>query len=219
MKRKSVGTGFMAVGLLFLLISAGFLGFNIWDMNRAADSSAQVTEQLTAVIPEQYTNPDPVISHSIPESVQYAEIPEYILVPEIDMPEEVIEGVAYIGLLEIPDLNLALPVASTWSDSLLKDTPCRYTGSIYTNDMVIAAHNYTSHFGNLSRLSIGSEIIFTDVDSNVFRYYVTEFETLPPTAVEQMTSYTQGITLFTCTFGGKNRITIRAERVAEHPSI
>lgn len=219
MKRKSVGTGFMAVGLLFLLISAGFLGFNIWDMNRAADSSAQVTEQLTAVIPEQYTNPDPVISHSIPEFVQYAEIPEYILAPEIDMPEEVIEGVAYIGLLEIPDLNLALPVASTWSDSLLKDTPCRYTGSIYTNDMVIAAHNYTSHFGNLSRLSIDSEIIFTDVDSNVFRYYVTEFETLPSTAVEQMTSYTQGITLFTCTFGGKNRITIRAERVAEYPSI
>ena len=76
---------------------------------------------------------------------------------------------------------------------------------------MIAAHNYSSHFGRLKNLSQGDEVTFTDVDGNVFSYVVAALETLSPYAVEEMTSGGWDLTLFTCTIGGKSRVTVRCE--------
>ena len=75
--------------------------------------------------------------------------------------------------------------------------------------MVIAAHNYRSHFGRLKDLPQGEEVIFTDMDGNVFRYRTAEMEILSPFAVEEMTSGDWDMTLFTCTVGGQSRVTVR----------
>ena len=77
------------------------------------------------------------------------------------------------------------------------------------NNMVIAAHDYYSHFGRLKSMSQGDEVIFTDMDGNVFRYEVAALETLSSTAVEEMTSGDWDLTLFTCTVGGQSRVTVR----------
>ena len=73
--------------------------------------------------------------------------PDYILNPEMDMPTQEVDGQSYIGVLELQPLGLSLPIISQWSYPGLRIAPCRYTGSAYQNDLVIAAHNYTSHFG------------------------------------------------------------------------
>ena len=54
----------------------------------------------------------------------------------------------YIGVLQIPSLDLTLPVISDWSYPALQIAPCRYEGSAYDGGMVIAGHNFDSHFGN-----------------------------------------------------------------------
>ena len=93
--------------------------------------------------------------------------------------------------------------------------PAMTRSSVYTDDLVIAGHNYRSHFGKLVNLTEGDEITFTDVDGNVFFYEVAARETLMPTAVEEMTSGDWDLTLFTCTFSGSNRTTLRCERVED----
>lgn len=115
--------------------------------------------------------------------------------------------------MSIPSLELDLPVISEWSYSRLKVAPCRYKGSAYLGDLIIAAHNYTSHFGMLKRLSEGDEITFTDMDGNTFRYEVVILETLEPTAMKEMESGGWDLTLFTCTVGGAYRMTVRCEQV------
>ena len=59
----------------------------------------------------------------------------------------------YLGVLTIPTLGLELPVQTEWSKANLKVSPCRQCGSTAGGDLVIAAHNYKSHFGRLSSLS------------------------------------------------------------------
>ena len=49
------------------------------------------------------------------------------------------------------------------------------------------------------------------LDDNRFAYQVTDREELPGTAVEDMSAGNWDLTLFTCTYGGQNRITIRCE--------
>lgn len=56
------------------------------------------------------------------------------------------DGLCWIGELEIPSLQLTLPVADPWSYPSLKKAPCRYTGSAEENSLIIAAHNYKSAF-------------------------------------------------------------------------
>ena len=140
-------------------------------------------------------------------------IPDYILNPDMEMPVERYNGQDYIGILEIPAIDLKLPVISQWSYPKLRIAPCRYAGSAYTNNLVISAHNYAAHFGNIDKLFEGAAVIFTDTDGNVFNYRVGAKETLGPRDSAYMKDSGWDLTLFTCTPGGSYRVTVRCALV------
>ena len=117
--------------------------------------------------------------------------------------------------LDIPRLNISLPIMSEWSDAKLKITPCRYAGTAYKSGFVIAGHNYRRHFGPLGRIAPGDRVTFTDVDGNVFAYDVAEIQVLKPAAIEDMVSQEWDLSLFTCTLGGQTRLTVRCEACEE----
>lgn len=152
------------------------------------------------------------------QDTSFIQIPDYQLNPEMEMPEvslPELEGAGCIGILEIPSINIKLPVLSTWSYSLLKKAPCRYTGSIYLDNMVIAAHNSEAHFKKISNLQEGDIVTFTDAVGNVFTYSVAGIELLQPDEVDNMTNGQWPLTLFTCTYGGASRVTVRCEKNTE----
>ena len=199
-KRKK-GSLPITLGLLLIAAALGLTAWNLYDEHRAEQSVSQVVEQLDQILPPA---PDP--------DFQTIEVPDYVLNPDMEMPVETINGQDYIGVLSIPALELELPIISEWSYPRLKTAPCRYTGSVYKNDMIIAAHNYASHFGNLKYLQEGDEVTFTDMDGNVFRYEVALQETLQPTAITEIQQGDWDLTLFTCTIGGAYRVTVRCQR-------
>ena len=140
-------------------------------------------------------------------------VPESLLKPEdLIMTEKIINGYAYIGYLSIPDLNLELPIMSGWDSRRLQISPCRFTGTLRGEDLVIMAHNYNSHFGRLSKLTEGAQIIFTDIDGNVWHYGVAAMDILPAEAVEEMTAGEYDLTLFTCAPNRTQRITVRCNK-------
>ena len=136
--------------------------------------------------------------------------PDFIRHPDMEMPVTEVDGHAYIGVLDIPRLERSLPVMAEWSYPKLKLSPCLYTGSVYSRDAVISAHNYEEHLRFLWQLEPGDEVRFTDVSGNVFLYRVILQEILAPYEVERMTTRTDwDLTLFTCKTGGRMRITTR----------
>lgn len=136
-----------------------------------------------------------------------------------DLSGAVSEEEEFCGRVTISRLDIELPVYDEWSYTRLKTAPCRYTGSIETEDMIIAAHNYSSHFGSLNRLEAGDQVSFTDTRGRVHLYEVREIVTLDGTAVSDMQSGEWDFTLFTCTKGGKQRVTVRCEKKQEEKSI
>lgn len=129
------------------------------------------------------------------------------------MTEVEIDGYAYVGYLSVPSIGLEVPVMSEWDYTRLKLSPCRYSGSTKTCGFVICAHNYTRHFGPIKDLLPGDEVYFTDMDGAVWRYEVAVTDILPPTDIEDMTAGDYDLTLFTCTYGGQSRVTVRCESV------
>lgn len=200
------GNRLILLGLLLIAAALVLTGRNLWQAQRADRAAAQALAQLEQQLPA--PEPEPALP-----GVEL-EIPDYLLDPNMDMPVQTINGQDYIGVLNFPTLSLQLPVISQWSYPRLALAPCRYAGSAYTGGLIVAGHNYTAHFGRLNRLHTGDPVTFTDVDGNLFRYEVAELTILAPTAIEEMTSGSWDLTLFTCTLGGQSRLTIRCLRSA-----
>lgn len=192
------GEALFCLGALMIAAALGLALYNLSRQAAAGKSSESGLRKLTETVAERRTE-------------QAAAEKE--LYPNLEMPVVTIDGYDYIGWIELPALELTLPVMSEWDAARLKIAPCRYSGSVYSGDLVIAAHNYASHFGRLSALSPGDEVIFTDADGREFRYAVADAEILPPTAVEEMTAGEWPLTLFTCTYGGRTRLTIRCDEM------
>ena len=117
----------------------------------------------------------------------------------------------YAGVIAIPDLSLELPVIDQWNYARLKVAPCRQSGAAADGDLVIAAHNYKSHFGYLDRLEPGASVIFTDMEGTVYRYAVEEIRQLEPEDAEDVSSVFSSeypLVLYTCTPGGKARVAV-----------
>lgn len=202
------GTLSIALGLALLFGALGLTAYNFYDANRAEAAAASAATQLEAALPQSAVSAGlqtPQTSSLAPE----AEIPDYLLDPTRDMPVVQLDGVGYIGMLHIPAISLELPVIESWNDAKLKLAPCRYVGSAYQSGFVIAGHNYRRHFGALKELSAGDSVTFTDMDGNVFSYTVAQVEILAPTAIDEMTGGDWPLTLFTCTLGGRSRVTVR----------
>ena len=95
----------------------------------------------------------------------------------------------------------------------LRIAPCRQFGSTKTDDLVIAAHNYASHFGKLSQLRPGDLLTFSDMESDVILYEVSAMDILEPTAVETVKNSNFDLVLYTCTYGGETRVVVFCSRI------
>ena len=178
------------VGCICVVLGLGLALFNVYDTFRAKKSEEDI---LAAYNLKNDLDPDVLID------------------PDMDMPEVELDGLSCIGTIEIPSLDIKLPVTSEFTYDLMELAPCRYSGSVYKGNMVIAAHYSWFHFGRIHSLNPGSQVVFTDALGNQFVYHVAVIETLSPESVEEMTSSSYPLTLFTCTLDAKNRVTVRCK--------
>lgn len=189
------GTVWINAGLLLIAAALFLSAYNEWESREARDSARQVIAQLCDALPTEAGEPT-----TLPDVQR-------------EMPVKTINGRDYIGVLSIPSLELELPVISQWDYPALKVAPCRYSGSLYQDNLIICAHNYASHFGKLKELQPGDIVLFTDMDEHVVTFQMVERETLNPMDAEGMEAGDWDLTLFTCTIDGQTRVTIRFERV------
>ena len=191
--RKQIGIGCILLGILCLLTAVGFAVYNRYEASQGEKTSQILLQDLQTAIPES----PPAQEKSVPSEMQTVLLGSY----------------ESIGILSIPVLELELPVLTEWNYEKLKSAPCHYYGSCYGSDFVVAAHNYPTHFGRLSQLQPGDLVLFTDVTGTVHGYEVVLLETLQPTATEEMITSGFALSLYTCTPGGGNRVTVRCSKV------
>lgn len=174
----------------------------------------EIRELITAKAAERGQEPEEE-TEAPAETETDAEAEEVVETEAGKMTVEEIAGYGYIGILTIPSLGLDLPVMDECTDSNLTLAPCRYYGSLAEDNLVIAGHNYKQHFGYLSNVEVGDEVTFTDMDGTVHTYKVGTVEILAATAVDEMNNSEWELSLYTCTYSGSQRITVRCERVTE----
>lgn len=200
MTKRRIGAGLVILGAVLVIVALALTRANILEDANAGEYSIVAYGKIESTIQER---------EAIIEEVQTE--PEYKIDPNLPMPVCEIDGWGYIGILTIPAIDKSLAVMDQWTYAGLKLSPGRYSGSAYTNDLIICGHNYQSHFGQLQCLVVGDEVAFTDMDGNRFNYEVSAVETLEGTDISKMNEGDWDLTLYTCTIGGKQRVTVRCK--------
>lgn len=200
--RKVLGMACMAIGVTLL---SGALMLFLWNQ-REAEKAGKTSADTVLVLNE-------AIAHRSGQASTVPDVlpgtPPELLPPEKKQMTEVkINGYPYIGYLSVPDLGLELPVMAQWSESRLKVAPCRYSGTTMENNLVLVAHNYSTHFGYLGQLQPGAPVVFTDMDGEITCYQVAAVDVVLPEAVEEVTMGAFDLALVTCTYGGKTRLVV-----------
>ena len=206
MNRK-LGIVCMVLGIVLMLGAGVLYMYNCQEDISAQESAQDTLSVLAQQVQENTNNP----SEKAPELQKPVEL---LTEEDKKMTEVTINSVSYIGYLSIPSLGLDLPVTADWSYQLLRKSPCRYHGSVRGEDLVLMAHNYSSHFGKISQLALGDSVVFTDMDGAVTYYEVVGEDVLDPTSVEEFISGDFDLTLFTCTYGGEYRVTVYCDKAA-----
>ena len=211
--RKWMGFVCVALGAACLLTAVGLVFYHRWEADSASEFSQSLLEEVQRRMEEIDVAPDSEQEvESNPASGDEPDAAPHPVVKE--MPTILVDGYECIGILSVPVLELELPIVTDWSYVKLKKVPCLYYGSYNEKNFVIAAHNYKSHFGRLSKLQAGDAVIFTDVTGAQHYYEVVLLETLPATATEEMITGGFDLSLYTCTIGGGSRVTVRCNRVS-----
>ena len=201
--RKGFGVICLLLGIGCLVSAIGLVLYNRWEADNAQVVSQAILTDVESILEESPTLP---FLPDVPEQSVTETVPAEMATVKVD-------GYDCIGILSIPVLELKLPVLADWSYSKLTKAPCHYYGTYYEGDFVIAAHNYDSHFGRLPQLQPGDIVIFTDVSGEDHYYEVVLLETLPPQATQEMIASGFGLSLYTCTPGGGNRVTVRCNPI------
>ncbi len=209
--RKFSGFILVALGAVLILAALSLLLYNRQEDRQAGKEAEILLQELQAAMEqEEITATEEFIIQDPDAPEEDGEVPE---VPgDPTMTEVKIGRYLYVGYLSIPVLELELPIISTWSYEKLQTAPCRQYGSTKTDDLVIAAHNYSTHFGRIKDLQAGDSITFTDMDGEVIYYEVVKVDTIYPGYAELVQDSEHHLILYTCTTGGANRIVVFADR-------
>lgn len=96
--------------------------------------------------------------------------------PHSNMPVLEIDNTDYVAMLQIPSLNITLPVADEWNRNALLDAPARFYGSCYDHSLVIGGADNAHQFSFCDKIDNGTVIIVTDMTGTQFSYTVSRVD-------------------------------------------
>lgn len=209
----------MAVGAALILSALVLLLYNRYADARAGREAETLLAGVEAAISSQAAAEQEKIrprgQETRPTGEENGTEPTAAEALDPEMPVAMLEGYGYVGYVEIPALGLKLPVMSDWDYTRLEIAPCRQFGSSRKDDLVIAAHNFESHFGRLNEMSLGNTVTFTDMAGIVNTYRAEMIETLSPKDVEAVQNSGYDLVLYTCTRDGQSRVAVFCNRTGE----
>ena len=116
--------------------------------------------------------------------------------PNPNMPVLEIDDVDYVALIEIPSLNLTLPVADAWNSKKLYYSPARFYGSCYDHSLVIGGADNAYQFSFCDKIDNGTVITVTDMTGTQFSYTVSRVDRSKSAESNWLISGDYDLTLF-----------------------
>lgn len=200
--RKKLGITFLIAGAALMISALLLFNYN----NKENNEARKASEEIVTKLEDNTVNP-PITADTVPDvDATGQNLSSKMRILNID-------GYDYIGFISIPAIDIKLPVMNEWDYSRLKISPCRQFGSLKTDDLVIAAHNYEAHFGKFDKLEVGQEVEFREIGGHINKYKIVKIELLQPYNVNEVKNSGMDLVLYTCNYSAEARITVFCKRI------
>lgn len=140
-------------GVCLLVVAIGVLIFWQWSIHTSAEKAEYYVNTLRTLMPEP--------QGAVPEERR-----------DNTMSTLSMDGIDFVGLLEIPRYGSVLPVCADWGTP--SKYPCQFYGSIYDRTMQIGGTSQKGQYDFYREISVGDAIYFTDMEGNRYAYSVTD---------------------------------------------
>lgn len=199
MKRQLQSVVLITFGLVLILTAVGLFAMYEQEAEIAGKNAQQLLSALTQEIEQKQ-------EQSLYDTAVQEQSTGQML-------QTTLQGYDLVGIIRVPSAGVELPVLDSWSYDLLKLSPCRYSGSVEGQDLILLGHNYKKHFAPLKQVAVGDHVEFQDVSGTVHRYTVSGTQILKATQLDELTGTDHALTIFTCTTGGQSRFVVRCDPV------
>jgi sortase A len=140
------------VGVCLLIVAMATLALWRWNIDRSEKRSQYYVDTLQALIPQP--------QNAVPEERR-----------DNTMSVLSVDGTDFAGVIELPRYESVLPVCADWGKA--SQYPCRFSGSIYNSTMQIGATTQKGQYDFYRELSVGDQVIYTDVEGNRYTFSIT----------------------------------------------
>ena len=178
------------------------------------DTTIKFEDNATIVILNEEDTPEVVISSTVPdeeeeERQEVQQVEQNIQRNTYKTPSG--KEYYYIAQVNIPSINCRYGVINTWSDELLKISPCYFWGSEpnKVGNFCIVGHNYrnSKFFSKVPNLN-----------NKVVKYSVYNKYVVDPSDTNCTSQNTNGdteVTIITCTNDGSKRVVVKAKAIQQ----
>lgn len=106
---------------------------------------------------------------------------------DMTMPMVEIDGLNFIGIIDVPAYGTSLPICESWDPSRLSDFPCRYTGSMYDGSLIVGGRDHSNSFCFIKEITGGDLVYVTDMTGARYTYVVTDIQKTRDVSTAQLT--------------------------------
>ena len=150
-KKPAAGRFFLLAGIALLAAAAVLLISWQWGIRTWDEKTDAYVHTIRTIIPE----PQGAVLEDRSDDT---------------MPALALDGTDFVGILEMPLYDSALPVSNSWGQS--SRYPCRFSGSIFDGTMQIGAASQAGQYDFFREISVGDSLYFTDMEGNRYAYEV-----------------------------------------------
>ena len=150
---KIIQKALIPIGVLLILSAT--IALIVWQSNISISENRaeQYVSEILSLIPQpQDSYPDPRRDNT--------------------MPTLLLDGVGFIGVIEIPRYASSLPIGGKWGKS--NKYPCRFDGSIYDGTLQIGATSQKGQYDFYRALTLGDAVYLTDMEGNRYSLDITD---------------------------------------------
>lgn len=219
--KKKLGISLVIMGTVLLVAALSLILYNRIQDKQYSEAASTALDDIKELIPGLGETVGGLIPSIRPDGSGNTnpEITKPGILDDYVKEETIVEsdGIRYLGVISLPSIEIELPVTADCNNANMKFAACRYEGTVAGSDLIICAHNLPSFFSKLSKMYSGDEIIFVDGDGEYHYYEIVEISTMGGYEVDKMKEGSDewDITLFTCTYGGANRVAVRAVEISK----
>lgn len=165
------------IGYVMIILSVSFVIISTIQQNNAVKKAEEITSAIHDVLPD--------ITISVPQKISNLQMP----VMEIDRQN-------FVGLIEASGYSKELPIYSSWSENKISSYPCRFSGSVYSNDLIICGSSNAGQFDFMKTISLNYFIYITDFYGYKYKYSVSDIQTTKDVSAQNLNSFNADLLLF-----------------------